>query len=169
MIVVQAAGHGERVGPAHQTKRRSHRVEQPRVLLTRAVDQVRHDLGVGVARKAHSFALELTFQLEVILDDAVVHHRDVTGDVRMSIGLTRPTVGRPARVPEPGRAREVPRLDRGSQVLELAHRAHDLDRLSVVDREPGRVVAAVLELGKPIEQNGSRLPRPDVTDDSTHG
>jgi hypothetical protein len=38
------------------------------------------------------------FQLQVVLDDAVMHHRDVTYPVGMSIGLGRPPVGSPAGV-----------------------------------------------------------------------
>src|SRR6185503_15164949 len=75
---------------------------------------------------------------------------------------------RPARVAEPGRAGERPRLKRAREVIQLADGPNDLDLRSVVNREAGRVVAAVLELSETFEQDRRRLARAHVTNDSTH-
>jgi hypothetical protein len=45
-------------------------------LALRLVDQVRDDLGVGVARETYASGLELAPQRDVVLDDPVVDDRD---------------------------------------------------------------------------------------------
>ena len=136
----------ERVGATHASERSSHGFEQARALLHRAVDEVRDDLGVGVALEAHAVLLELALQLQVILDDAVVNDRDVTGQMRVRVRLARPTVRCPARVADARGAVELPALDRSRQVIELADGADQLQRAPVMDRETGRVVTAIFEL-----------------------
>ena len=91
------------------------------------------------------------------------------GDVRVRVRLARPAVRRPARVADAGRAGErrllrAPR--RGSRACRP--RARSRRRVAVVDGEPGRVVAAVLELAEPLDEDGRALLGPDVADDSAH-
>jgi hypothetical protein len=49
---------------------------------------------------------ELFAQLLEILDDAVVHHRDLVGGVRMGVVLARTAMSGPARVTDAGHAAE---------------------------------------------------------------
>jgi hypothetical protein len=55
--------------------RRAHRLEQAAAM--EAVDEVRDDLGIRLAFEAVAAALERCTQLFMVLDDAVVHHRDL--------------------------------------------------------------------------------------------
>ena len=55
------------------------------------------------------------------------------------------------------------------EVVELADAAPHLDVAVRERREPGRVVAAVLELPEPSDEDGARLARADVSDDAAHG
>ena len=76
---------------------------------------MRDDLGVGLGLELVALALQLALQLEVVLDDAVVHHDDRAGAVamRMRVLFGGPAVRRPARVADAVDA--VERLDRGSR------------------------------------------------------
>src|SRR4029078_12653755 len=108
-----------------------------------AIHQVRDDLRVRVAHDLDSLRLELSLQDEVVLDDAVMYERDVAGGVRMGVGLARPAVRRPAGVRDARCAGELSFVYRANQIVELADRADDLYPASVVNGEPGRIVAAV--------------------------
>ena len=59
---------------------------------------MRDHFGVGFGRELGTLAFELATQLAEILDDAVVHHREFFGGVRMRVVLGRPAMGGPARV-----------------------------------------------------------------------
>ena len=67
-------------------------------ILEFVVQQVSDDFGVGVRGEHITQGLELFAQGFVVFDDAVVHHREVTGEMRVSIALARCAVGRPAGV-----------------------------------------------------------------------
>ena len=123
-----AREHRDRVCPAHLQEGCSHRVDET----TRPggqglLDEVRDHLRVGVAREADSLGLELAPEGDVILDDAVVHDGDPTGDVRMRVRLAGPAVRGPAGVPDAGASHERVLLQRRLEVGELADRAHDFD------------------------------------------
>src|SRR5262249_23633566 len=85
------------------------------------------------------------------------------------VRFARPPVRRPARVTDARRSRQRILLERGVEVRELAHGAHDLDPSPGVHREPGRVVPAILEAPKALDQNRRTLLRADVANDSAHG
>ena len=59
---------------------------------------MRDHFGVGLAGELDTVFGELLAQLAEILDDAVVHDRDVFGRVRMGVALGRLAVGGPAGV-----------------------------------------------------------------------
>jgi hypothetical protein len=67
------------------------------------LDEVRHDLGVGLALELMPARAELGAQLLVVLDDAVDDDRDLACAVvvRVSVFVAGPAVRRPARVPQP--------------------------------------------------------------------
>src|SRR5262249_32571651 len=52
---------------------------------------------------------------------------------------------------------------------ELADGAAHLDVMVADGRQPGRVVAPVLQLAQPGDEDGRSFPGTDVPDDSTHG
>ncbi len=89
----------QREEPAHQQQGPPHRVLQA-VVLHLALDQVRDDLGVGLGDERVTLLLELLLQIEVVLDDAVVHDHDLSGAVPVRVGvlLGGPSVRGPSGV-----------------------------------------------------------------------
>src|SRR5207253_2644667 len=114
---------------------------------------------------------ELGLELPVVLDDAVEHDRElalVAAGERVRVVLGHAAVGRPARVPEPGRRLRAVRAHGALEVREVADRAHVLESAVFEQRDAGGVVAAELE---PLEARDQQLlggPAPDVSDDPAH-
>ncbi len=171
-----ARDDGDAVGAAHLLERSAHGVDETRGARgQRLVDEVRDDLGVGVAAEPHALGLELPSKRDVVLDDAVVDHGDAPRDVRMGVRFAGTAVRRPARVADAGVPRERALLQRRFEVRELADGAHDLDarlaraaRVARVEREAGGVVTAVLEAPQPLDENGRALFFANVANDSAH-
>ena len=51
------------------------------------LDEMRDDFGVGFGDEFVSFALQLFFQLQIILDDAVVDHHDLAGAIAVRVRI----------------------------------------------------------------------------------
>ena len=142
-------------------------------------DEVGDDLGVGLGREDGAAGLEALAQRQVVLDDAVDDDVHAVGgiEVRMSVLLVDAAVCRPARVTDADRrlvgdrrhGRAAAPLDRLVEAIEVAHRAHGIDRLTAHHRHAGRVVAAILELAQACQQELLRRPATDVSDDAAHG
>ena len=64
--------------------------------------------------------------------------------------------------------RRAVEADRGAQVGEVADRAHAVDLAVLEHRDAGRVIAAVLELLEPGDQQVAAGAPADVSDDSAH-
>ena len=129
------------------------------IALHLSLDEVGDDLGVGLGDEAVAFLLELPLEIEVVLDDAVVHDDDPARAVavRVRVLLGRPAVRRPARVADAVLAVEridAPAPPRGRESLPGA--AAQLDRAVAHDRDAGRVVAAILEPSQPVDEDGER-------------
>ncbi len=141
------------------------------VALVGLFDEMGQRLRVGVrAELVAAIAQSITERLEV-LDDAVVDDRDLARAVGVGMGIQviRPAVRRPARVREANRRRGSGIDQRRSQVGQLAGAL--LDKHVAVardERDAGRVIAAIFEPGEAFHQDGRRLTRPDVADDSAH-
>ena len=100
-------------------------------------------------------ALELFAQLAEVLDDAVQDDREllvVAGGQRMRVQLGDPAVRGPAGVAEPGGRLGAIRLGGVLQELQIPDRAHVFEAVGLEQRDPGGVVAAVLESFEPREQ-----------------
>src|SRR5579872_1213465 len=139
------------------------------------VEQVREDLAVRVAAKARTTGLELLPQGGMVFDDAVVDERHLAGRVRVRVVLAGASVRRPARMADPGRAREGRLAERRVEVGEFAHGADDLDPAGRrtplwrrVDGDARRVVAAILEALQAVHQNIDAIFGTDITDDAAH-
>ena len=122
-------------------------------------DQVHGDLGVGVAGELHPGRLQLTAQRGEVLDDPVVHHRDLPGGVamRVRVAVGGPAVGGPPGVAQPGvpaqRCR-VGSVQRGLQVGQPAGPpAHRQPAAAVEQRDARGVVAAVLHPAQRIDHD----------------
>ena len=143
---------------------------QVAVVLELMVEQVGDDFGVGVRGKHIAQALELFAQHFVVLDDAVVHHRNITGEVWVCIAFARRTVGRPAGVGDAQAASQGLTGQRLLQFADLARATHALKLACVAEnRHAGTVVATVFEALEAFEQNGGNVSFSDCAYNSTHG
>src|SRR5206468_3670350 len=134
------------------------------------LEEMHRDLGIGLAGKAMAFRDEWRLEHLEVLDDPVVDHRGhpAAVDVRMRVLLARPTMGRPARVTDPGVPRGWMGRDYRGEVVELAFGAEDLERPVFLHRDARRVVAAVLQAPQATHEERQRLTWTDVADDPTH-
>ena len=122
------------------------------------LDEVGQDLGVGVGDQGVALSNEPAGQLDVILDDAVVHqcHAARTVKMRRGVELGGMTVRGPAGVPHPSRAppgqRDGGRSQRGHRVCAIGD-PHAIDRLRRDQRHTSRVISSVLEPLEAIEED----------------
>ncbi len=101
-VVVAGEDDGEREGTLQTAERMAHGFLRTDALRQLVGDDVHDHLGVGVALEYVALGTELGFQLAEVLDDAVVHDRDLAVHVRMRVALSRAAVRRPARVADAG-------------------------------------------------------------------
>ena len=136
------------------------------------LQQVRRHLGVGVGGHLDALGLEALAQLGEVLDDPVVHERDaaLAAEVRVGVAVGRRAVRGPAGVADAGghlRQRGV-----GDGLLEVGQLAGLLvgqQRPVEHERDPGGVVAAVLEPSQALDHHVLRRLLADVAHDSAHG
>ena len=141
------------------------------VALVVALDQMGHRLGVRLGHERVAVGEQAVAKLAVVLDDPVQDDRQlgaVTACQRVRVRLGDAAVRGPAGVPEPVRRGRPVRASGFLQVLEISDGADVLQPAFLAQRDPGRVVAAVLETLQALEQEGLALTRPDVSDDSAH-
>ena len=141
------------------------------VALVGLLDEMGDRLGVGLGGEGVPARLEPVAQLAEVLDDPVVDDRDLARAVavRVRVQVVRASVRRPARVGESDGRVRGPVGDGGLEVDQLAGALLDEQVAGVVhERDPGRVVAAVLEPLEALDEDRARLPRTGVADDAAH-
>ena len=166
--------HRQRVGAADPLERCADRGQE--VALVVRLDEVRHDLGVGLGRELVPGLLQLLAQLGEVLDDPVVDHEDaaVAVRVRMRVDVGRPAMCRPAGMPDAEVSGRLDRLDLGDQVVDLRLRLGDAgadgrSRLRGLQHgHPGRVIAAVLEALEALQEHRGGFALAQVSDDPAH-
>ncbi len=119
----------ERGGTFEPREHRERCVLERLSLLQLVLEQVDHDLGVGLRLERVTGHHEGRLQLLEVLDDAVVDDRGRRGavDVRVGVLLRRPPVRRPARVPDPGGPRGRVLRDDPGEVVQLPLSPHDVE------------------------------------------
>jgi len=118
-----------------------------------------------------SARLEAVAELAEVLDDAVMDDRDLAGAVRvgMSVQIIRAAVGRPTRMREahPRVRRSVG--ERRGEIGELAGLLLDEESaLLIHERDPGRIVAAILETAQAFQEDRARGAGSGIADDAAH-
>ncbi len=129
---------------------------------------MRDHFGVGLAAELGAVFDEFFAQLAEILDDAVVHHRDPVGCVRMGVALGRPAVGRPAGVTDADIAAERLALEPRFQGAQLAFGAAARQHAVIERGDAGRVIAAVFEALERIDQMARDRLAPENSNDPAH-
>ena len=133
------------------------------------MNQVADDFGVGFGIEPVALGFHRRLDLLIILDDAVVDHRDsVGGHVRMRVGFAGATVRGPARMGNPDLS-GVAVVQRPGQRRDLAHSAflHKL-RAGVDECQPGRVVTAVLQSAQAVDQQRHHVAFGNGRNNSAH-
>jgi hypothetical protein len=145
------------------------RLEQIAPVVT--LDQVHDHLGVGLGAEGMALGLERSLQLAVVLHDSVQDDRElalVAPGERVRVLHVHRAMGRPACMAEARRRLRAIRAGFRLQHLEIADGAHIVDLAVLPQREPGRVVTAVLEALETLEQKVLTGSLPDVSDDPAH-
>ena len=169
-VGLAGADHGQAIGAVQFLDRGLEGDGQVAVVLELVVEQVGDDFGVGVRGEHIAQALELLAQHFVVFDDAVVHHRQVTGEMRVGVALARRTVGGPAGV---GDAQATHQRLAGQGLFQLADLARATHALKLAgigeDGHTGAVVATVFQTLEAFEQDGGDVTFSDCANNSTHG
>ena len=105
-IIVAGKDEAERERAAQTRQRQFHRFHGLVAAREQIVDEMQHNLGVGLGVELGALLFELFAQLAEIFDDAVVNDGELVGRVRMGVGLVRLAVRRPARVADADLAEE---------------------------------------------------------------
>src|SRR6267154_2376366 len=134
-------------------------------------DQVRHDFRISFRDEFVPFALQLLFELQIIFDDAVVDHHDLSRaiTVRVRVFFGRAPMRGPAGVPNSISSVDWRFLDDLFQVAQLAGRAANFQFARSVDHRDTRgVIAAVFQFAQPFDNDRNNLFVPDIADNSAH-
>jgi hypothetical protein len=166
--VVASEQHAERVGATQPPEGRVHRALLGHAVFEIVGDQVRDHLGVGLAAEAVASGLELPTQFAEVLDDAVVHHRDPLGGMRVGVVGGRCAVRRPAGVGDAVATVQRCTVEQLLQVVELALRTAFLQLPVAYHGDARGVVAAILEAAQAGEQVGDDGVAVNESDDSAH-
>ncbi|MNJ48990.1 hypothetical protein D3C77_442030 [compost metagenome] len=145
-------------------------VGQVRDAFQGVVQQVDDDFGVCLRAEQVTQALELFTQFFVVLDDAVVHHRQIlAGEMRVGIMLGWRAVGCPTSVGNTQLACQRVGGYSGFQLADLADAATTLQGpLLGVDRETCAVITAVFQALEAFDQDSGDITFGDGANDSTH-
>ncbi len=147
-IIIAAEDHGDGKGalqPLQRVEGGAHGIGAGFHL---PADQMRDDFGIGIAGESGAALLQLLLQLAEILDDAVMHDRDVLGHMRMRVRLGGLAVCRPAGVADAGLAEQRLAGQARFEIAQLAFGATPAER-AVLDGGNARgVVAAIF---KPLQ------------------
>ena len=105
----------------------------------------------------------------MVLDDAVVHHRQVAGEMRVGVTLARCAVGGPAGVGDAQATDQRFGFQGGFQLADFARATHALEFFVIgEDRHTGAVIATVFQALEAFEQDGGDVTFCDCADNSTH-
>ena len=171
------------IGPMQQRQHLLHRLQQQVAAslspsgLERGqavCNQVGDHLGIGVAAEHHTTRLQLFAQGAVVLNDAVLDHRQLTAavEVGVRIALFRFAMGGPTGVPNAAQARSPLGLVTGRQVDEFAFGPQAMQPGTFTGTfnsgDTGRVVTPVFELPETIQELRRSLARTDQGNDAAH-
>ncbi len=163
--VIPLAHHGDRIGADQPRRRQTHGIEQIGRRLQRVLDQMGDDLGVGVRVEYIAGGDQFLLQFGVVFDDAVVHHRQAGGDMRVRVALGGDAMRGPARVGD---------AVVGNLALSLRRQLGDAPDAAqarqrrIEQRQTGRVVTAILELRQSLDQDGNDVARGNGCNDAAH-
>jgi hypothetical protein len=108
-------------------------------------------------------------QFSIIFDDSVVNDHDRSRAMWVCIALGRLPVCRPSGVADPDSALERTLSKIPFEILQLSLGTTNLEHISLQNRDPSRVVPAIFQPTKSVDQDIRRTGlTPYITHDSTH-
>ena len=167
-IVLAGEQEGERERAAQPRQRPLDRLDRRGAAFHFLGDEMSDDLGIGLGREFGALAFQLAPQLGEILDDAVVHDRQLFGRVRMRVVLGRPAVRRPTGMADADRAGERLARQPRFQILQLSLRAPPREHAMLERRHARRIIAAIFEAPERIDQLRRGRLAADDSDDAAH-
>ena len=169
-FVLLVAGDGrESVGTVALPQRFDH--GRFKVARVGHLNQMGEHFGVGVRLEHVTACFQPRLERRGVLDDAVVHDRDlaVLARMRMRIRHRRRAVRRPPGMGNAHRAQRGIVGDHRFESSDLARGTSGFQTFAVHDGDARRVIPPVLEALEPFKQHRSRDPITNVADDSAHG
>ena len=169
-----SAHDGQTIGTDHVGASLAHGGHQVVRLGISLFDQMREDLGIGLALKVVAAALQLFAQLGEVLDDAVVDDGDTTvaAGVGVSVNDGGLAVGGPTGVADTAGSVAVDVGKLALQARDLAHAADDVEvrrgALAHLERDARGVIAAILHTLEACDQDVLCNIRAGVADNSAH-
>ncbi|MNJ33041.1 hypothetical protein D3C77_277200 [compost metagenome] len=167
-LVLALDQHGERIGAGQPVQRGLEGVQRGQARRQLVVQQMGHDLGVGLAFKDAALGLHLGLQFGEILDDAVVDQADAPGLVRVGVGLGGGAVGGPAGVADADGPGHRVGGEHRLQLADLALGAAALDAPAVLHGDAGGVIAPILQPLQAVDQARDDGAGSGDADDAAH-
>ena len=166
LLAVEHDGEGE--GAFEPPEHGAHRLARRPTAGQRLVDEMGHDLGVGLGGEILAPGNELVLQLPEILDDPVMDDDHLAGDMGMGIGLVGHAMGGPAGMADAGRPAQRLLVQPACQAVELAWRPGAGHSAVAENRDAGRVIAAIFEPPQRLQDPWRDVARPQYSDDAAH-
>ena len=117
------------------------------------IQQVHNCFGIRLGRKDKAFRFQIGPQFQIVLNDAVMNYRNcvVHVVVRMGIEIARDAMGSPAGMTDPAALRAMFNVQLFFKNTEPALLFPCLQFFGVDQRNPGRIIAAVLQLFQTLQ------------------
>ena len=133
-------------------------------------DQLRDDLGIGVALEFDAVTLELAFERGVVFDDAVVDHGDqaIAAKVRMGVAIVGGTMRGPAGMADADTTGGRLVAQQAHQILNAASPFAQMEAIAGESGYAGAVVAPIFQPMESLNQKRLCFPGPGIADNSAH-
>ncbi len=160
----------DHIGALDLLERFSRRFDQSHACCKIMLHKKDDGLGIRIRLELDAFGGQLILELQEIFHDPVLddNHPLRLPEMRMGVAGVGCAVRCPACMTDPGRTVDRGFIDHVDQLGQFTRVLADLELAAAKDSETGRVVAAVFEPLQAIENDRCRIPRPDISDDSTH-
>ena len=140
-----------------------------RVAGVAAVDELDQHLGVGFALKGIAFGNQTFLEDAVIFNDAVVHDAHPRGGMRVAVHVAGLTVGSPPGVPNAAEALCQSLCGQFlAQLCQPPLALYHADAAVQSQRNPRRIVPAVLQFFQTVQQHILCAALADITNNATH-
>ena len=131
--------------------------------------QMRDDFCIRVGGKFSATRHQVLFEVAVVFNNAIMHHRNLFRPVRMRVGLDRRAVGGPSCMADAHTSRQRRGFQLVSQCIQLAFGAAALQLAAGQRGDTRTVVTAIFEPLEPVKYWTGDLLVADDTDNAAHG